>query len=138
MVDLGRLKSPLSDPELLNKMIRTLWDIQSLNAQHKTALKNGDLNKFFEAFEQELIKSEDVGEKTRVLDVRLEERLKRVETDLNSYRRKLKKISKKDPSAKEQLEYVESLLKKIRNIKTKIKDEAGRAIRGETKIRHNI
>tara|TARA_B100000315_G_C14558975_1_gene579593 strand:- start:6 stop:422 length:417 start_codon:yes stop_codon:yes gene_type:complete len=138
MVDLGRLKSPLSDPELLNKMIGTLWDIQSLNAQHKTALKNGDLNKFFEAFEQELIKSEDVGEKTRVLDVRLEERLKGVETNLNSYRRKLKNISKKDPSAKEQLEYVESLLKKIRNIKTKIKDEAGRAIRGETKIRHNI
>ena len=137
-IDLGRLKSPLSDPELLYKMIRELWEVQSLTSQQKKALDRGDFGGFLKILKLELFKVDDVAEKTKVKTIRIIDALKSVEANFNSYRRKLKKISKKNKSLTEQMHYVESILGEIKLIKNKMRDESGRSIREESKVRGHV
>ena len=137
-IDLGRLRSPLPISELTLSMIRKLKESYHLNSQLEEAMGKSDFGNFFQSFEKELAKIESVAEQTKVIIVRLEDRLKSVEAKLSEYRKKLKKISRKNPSAKQHLKFVESLLSQVKKIKNHIIAEAGRAIREEGRIRSNI
>ena len=138
VIDLGRLRSPLPDAELVLKMIRELKESYNLHLQAQDSMAKKHFGILLRFIKDELGKVEDVAEKTKVQIIRLEDKLKSVEASLNSYRRNLKKIAKKDPSAKQAMEFVESLLADVRAIKNKILAESGRATREELKIRGNV
>ncbi len=142
---LGRLVSPLSDAELILKMIRELKMSYSFHLQQKNARVRNDMASLLRNVEQDLGQIEDVSEKTKVKELRLEISLKSVEANLNSYRRNLKKkmkLEKKNKQPKlenyrrynESLEYVETLLAEIREIKKGIREESRRAIQEEKAI----
>ena len=137
-VDLGRLKSPLSDPELILKMIRRAKEVEPLHMQQLRAASTSrtleEFKGFFKTFQEELNMIEDVAEKTKVVKVRMLDSLKKVEAILNSYRRNLERRQKKEPEAKQTLNGVESLLDDIRNLKKRIKEETEASVREEGKI----
>jgi len=137
MVDVGRLKSPLPDSELILSMIRKLQQSYHLNTEESKALAKRDFKSFLVSFEKELELIQDVAEKAKVRLVRLEDSLKPVESTLNNYRRNLEK-RKKDPSVKPLLQLFDTLLIDIRKIKNKIIEEARRSRREEGKIIRNV
>ena len=137
MVDLGRLKSPLPDSELILKMIRELQQSYNINSEKGRALARKDFKGFLTSFEKELELIQDVAEKIKVRIVRLEYSLKSVESTLNNYKRNLQKRGK-DPSVKPVLNIIEAFLTDIRKIKNKIIEEARRSRREERNIIGNI
>ena len=137
MVDVGRLKSPLPDSELILSMIRKLQQSYHLNTEESKALAKRDFKSFLVSVEKELELIQDVAEKAKVRLVRLEDSLKPVESTLNNYRRNLEK-RKKDPSVKPLLQLFDTLLIDIRKIKNKIIEEARRSRREEGKIIRNV
>jgi len=136
-IDLGRLRSPLSDAELVLKMIRELKESYNLHLQVQDSMAKKHFKILLKFLKDELGKVEDVAEKTKVQIIRLEDELKSVESSLNSYRRNLKKIAKKDPSAKQAMEFVESLLADVRKIKSHIINESRRSIIEEQRVIRN-
>jgi len=138
VIDLGRLKSPLSDAELVLKMIRELKESYNLHLQVQDSMAKKHFRTLLRFLRDELGKVEDVAEKTKVQIIRLEEELKSFEASLNSYRRNLKKTAKKNPSAKQAIEFVESLLADVRKIKNYLIDESRRSIVEERRIVRNI
>tara|TARA_Y100000294_G_scaffold136039_2_gene128852 strand:+ start:2230 stop:2625 length:396 start_codon:yes stop_codon:yes gene_type:complete len=126
-------------------MIRELKMSYSFHLQQKNARVRNDMASLLRNVEQDLGQIEDVSEKTKVKELRLEISLKSVEANLNSYRRNLKKkmkLEKKNKQPKlenyrrynESLEYVETLLAEIREIKKGIREESRRAIQEEKAI----
>ena len=137
MVDVGRLKSPLPNSELILSMIRKLQQSYHLNTEEGKALARRNFKDFLVSFEKELELIQDVAEQTKVRIVRLEGSLKSVESTLNDYRGKLKKRGK-DPSVKPLLQLIDTFLADIRKIKNKIIEEARRSRREEGKIIRNV
>ena len=137
-IDLGRLKSPLPDSELVLNMIRKLKETYALHLQIQNSMARKDFRNFLRLIRGELIKVEDLAEKTKVILVRLEEQLKSVEASLNRYRGNLKKRARKEPAAKQALQFVESLLADVRGIKNYLIDESRRSIVEERRIVRNI
>ena len=136
-IDLGRLKSPLPDSELILKMIRELKESYHAHLQTQEYLTRKDFAAFLRSIRGEIGKVEDVAEKTRVIIIRLEEQLKSVEASLNSYMANIKKRARKEPAAKQALQFVESLLGDIRQIRKHIKNESGSARLEEGRVGRN-
>lgn len=136
-IDLGRLKSPLPDSELILKMIRELKESYHIHLQIQDSLARKDFRNFLRFIREELGKVEDLAEKTKVIIVRLEDQLKSVESSLNSYRRNINKRARKEPAAKQALQFVDSLLEDIRQIRKHIKNESGSARLEEGRIGRN-
>ena len=137
MVDVGRLKSPLPNSELILSMIRKLQQSYHLNTEEGKALARRNFKDFLVSFEKELELIQDVAEQTKVRIVRLEGSLKSVESTLNNYKRNLQKKGK-DPSVKPVLNIIEAFLTDIRKIKNKIIEEAKRSRTEERRIIGNI
>ena len=135
MVDLGRLKSPLPDSEIVLKMIRELRIFYTTKIRELQYATKKDFTNVLNHFMAELKEIEDVAEKSKVLIVRLVTSVNNVEKTLNSYRRKIKKTKKQNPGYKQHMEIVESYLEKVRKIKKKVKEEAERSAKEENWIR---
>ncbi len=136
-IDLGRLKSPLPDSELILKMIRQLKESYTIHLQINDSRARKDFANFLRLIKQELGKVEDIAEKTKVIIVRLEDQLKSVEASLNSYRRNIKKRAGKEPAARQALQFVASLLEGVRKIREQVINESRRSIIEEKRVIRN-
>lgn len=134
----GRLKSPLSYPELRNLMVRRAnqWIVSF--GQMEDAGARSNFENYFKSFESQLVSLSDVGLTSKVLLVRLQGSLKLVEADLKNKKSELEKKSRQEPDARSLINQIDSHLERIRRIKHRIKEEEKRCVLDERKILGNL
>ena len=137
-IGFGRLKSPLPHPELRNSIVRLTNEWISLCQQRINAAAGSDFKTYFNSFEGELLKLSDIGLKTKVILVRLQESLKIVESNLQSKKSQLRVKSGQDTDVRQLTNQIDSYLSRIREIKRRIKEEETKCVLDERKILGNL
>lgn len=135
----GVLISPLSDPELLNKMIRELNQVHRLDNEIGRARAKKDFKTFLDKLHQEEELIDDISEKSKVKTLRVINQLHNVEQNFLSYRKTVKKqlrSSQDNETLKQTLESINEFLKHIKEFKRKIQKNSHQSIIEEKKLRN--
>ncbi len=135
---IDRLRSVLSDRELILDARGDFMNVQGFYNQYDEALKKNVFGTFLKNLEKELRYVDETALKIKRIKLRFLENLNSVESKLNTYRKQYKKVSKKNSALNQQVQIIENLLKQIKNIKKRIHNEVSKSIYDERNLLRHI